>query len=222
MKLRHSLLCAVFALGLPATALAQTNEGYYLGAQAGVNWADKTDLKGPVYTDKADFTTSPTGLVEGGYKFGNGVRVGAEIGYGGSTVGDITGGGPGRAGGAGDLTALTFMAVTYYEFNVDSPLRPYVGAGIGFGRYKFDGVGDLYTPGLSVETSTTAFTYQLAAGVAYALSDNLDFTVGYRFMGTPDTTYEPSNAPKFKAGYQNHSVLVGLRYTFGAPPAPAP
>ncbi|WP_148293999.1 outer membrane protein, partial [Azospirillum sp. B4] len=217
MKLRHSLLCAVFALGLPATALAQVDEGYYIGAQAGVNWADKTDLKGSTYTDKADFTTSPTGLVEGGYKFGNGVRLGVEVGYGGSTVGDITGGGPGRAGGAGEVTAFTFMANTYYDFKVDSPLRPYVGVGVGFGRYKFDGVGDLYTPGNIVETSTTAFTYQLSAGVAYALSPNLDFTLGYRFMGTPDTTYEPSNSPKVKGSLQSHSVLVGLRYTFGAP-----
>ena len=57
------------------------------------------------------------------------------------------------------------------------------------------------------------------------MAPNLDLTVGYRFLGSDDLDIRPAPGTRFETEYQSHSVLVGLRYTFGAPaaaPAPTP
>ena len=63
----------------------------------------------------------------------------------------------------------------------------------------------------------------LLGGLAIGLfgGDALALTLDYRYFATNDPKFEfgPVSA---KSEYRNHTVLAGLRYTFGAPPPPPP
>ncbi|MFC7331776.1 OmpA family protein [Rhodocista pekingensis] len=223
MKLRHMLLGSAIALVVPAAASAQqaTGEGFYVGAQTGINWLQDTEFDGAI-RNTATFDGAWTGVIEGGYRLGNGFRFGAEVGYTDHTIDQIKGGAAGRAGGAGDINAWTFMATAYYDIDTGTAFRPYIGLGGGVIRAKVDGAADVFAPGNRVSDSDSALAYQVAAGVAYAVSPNLDLTLGYRFLGSEDLDIRPTGGTQFDTDYQSHSVLVGVRWTFGAAPAPTP
>ena len=96
-----------------------------------------------------------------------------------------------------------------YEVPLDIGVRPYVGGGIGIAAVSLDdGVGS---------DTGFAFAYQAKAGLAYALTDNLDLFGQYRFVGATglelDTTFGTADF-----GNMNHSFEIGLRYTFGDAP----
>lgn len=235
MTLKNFLLATATLIALPGVAFAQSDdkpldEGFYVGAQVGANNGPASTLSGTNQTNTAHYNWSPNGLIEGGYRFGEGLRLGAEFGYTATTVGNITGGdATGRSGGKGETNAFTFMGTAYYDFNTNSPWRPFIGAGIGVAHVRQDGLKDLFYPGRSGTANDTGFAYQASAGLAYAIDANTDVTLTYRYLATADDlSYSPGGNDRFHAPYENHSVLIGLRYTFGessapvAPPAPAP
>lgn len=221
--MRPMLAVAAVAL-LPAVAQAQDMvSGPYLGLQGGYTWTQDLETEAGSYRYEADFEDGWTGIVEGGYRLSNGLRAGLEIGYTSSTIGDIAGGPPGRAGGAGDVTAMTYMGVIGYELNAIGPVRPYVSAGVGVATVKLDDAADLFGPGETFNDKDTGVAWQVGAGVAYAVSPNLDLTLGYRFLDTGIIRVsQDGNGQRASFDYQNHTAMVGLRWTFGAPPAPPP
>lgn len=223
MNLRHLLLGTAIALALPSAAFAQKSvEGPYFGAQIGVNWLQDSDFKSSTITNEVSTKDALSSVVELGYQFGEGLRLGLEGGY---TVHEVSGivGGPASRSGQpiGDLRAFTMMGVVQKEFDIGSPLRPYVGAGAGWGWVKTDTVGPLLASNNYNHGNTDSFAYQLNAGVAYAITDNLDLTLGYRFLAMDKLKYK-NERPAFDADYKSHSVLIGVRTVFGAAPAPAP
>lgn len=226
MKLRNALLGGVAVLVLPQGLAARTVEGPYLGVQGGYTWAKDIEASLSTVRNDIELKDGYTLLVEGGYRLGNGLRAGVEIGRSESTIGDIAGGLPGRAGGAGDVSAWTFMGVLYYEVPEMGAFRPYVGIGAGMASVGLNDAGELFAPGLIVDEDDRAVAWQLAAGVAYALTPTLDLTLGYRFLDTGTVKIRAAGAGVGSAptdfDYQSHTALVGLRWTFGAAPAPTP
>jgi outer membrane protein OmpA-like peptidoglycan-associated protein len=223
MKLRHLLMGTAIALSVPGAALAQGSiEGPYFGAQIGVNWLQDSDFKSSTVTNKVSTKDALSSVIEGGYQFREGLRLGLEGGYTVHEVSGITGGPASRSGDAiGDMSAFTVMAVVQKEFDIGSPLRPYVGAGAGWGWLDTDAVGPLLASNNYNHGRTDSFAYQLNAGVAYAITDNLDLTVGYRYLAMDSLKFK-NETPAFDAEYKSHSVLIGVRTVFGAAPAPAP
>jgi OmpA-OmpF porin, OOP family len=221
MKLRTMLLGTTLALALPMAASAETTgkEGLYLGLQGGVNWLQDVDFTIPAVTNKVPFNEDWVALGEIGYRFGDGLRAGLELAYNAGTIGTITGGPAGRAGGKGSVDAWTGMLVGYYDFDTGSALRPYVGAGVGFASVSANDVRNTLAVTGRVDDEDTGFAYQLGAGVAYEFSPNTELTVGYRYLASNGLEMQSSTGAGFKFDYQSHAVLVGLRYTFGAPEA---
>lgn len=232
MKIRHLLLGSVFAVALPATAMAQTApSGLYLGAQAGMNWLDDASFNVPGLSNTVSFQGDWTGTIEGGYRFENGFRLGAEVGFGSHNVDGITGGPAGRTGGSGDIASLSVMAVAYYDFNPGGKFRPYIGAGVGTLGHDLQSVGPALGINQLFDSSDDKFAYQLSAGVGYAVTDNVELSVGYRYMAADDFQVTSAVRAPFSYDATSHSVLVGVRYVFGKPaakptpvaaPAPAP
>lgn len=224
MKFRHMLLVSAAALAMPATAFAQQSstisEGFYVGAQTGVSWLNSFSLAGPV-ENNVGFDEDWTGLVEAGYRMGNGLRFGLEFSYSDHTVGDITGG-VNRVGGDGDLNAYTYMATATYEFDTGSPIRPYLGIGAGVVTLEYDNVGPVFSAGQFVDDKDSAFAYQAHAGLIYSVTPNLDLTLGYRFIDSNGLSYTTTAGTGFEEDYQNHSVLAGVRWVFGSAPPPPP
>jgi outer membrane protein OmpA-like peptidoglycan-associated protein len=124
----------------------------------------------------------------------------------------------------------------YYDFNDLIPMvTPYVGVGVGYQfaneqGLKAYGPGGSFTAGNQTEGS---FAAQGILGVAFPLTavPGLDLTAEYRFMALiGDRSYsgvDGAGAPaSIKLGNDyNHTLLIGVRYAFGAPaeaPAAAP
>ncbi len=137
-----------------------------------------------------------------------------------------------------DLNSLVGMLNGYLDLNgfapnLFGPFQPYINAGIGFARNDLDkttigltGIGSLTLSG----TTRTELAWGAGAGVAYPITPNLSLDLAYKYLdlgemqtGTTATALGVSGAVNAtKADLQAHTVTLGVRWTFGAPPAPPP
>jgi opacity protein-like surface antigen len=124
----------------------------------------------------------------------------------------------------GDENALFVLANLWIDLPLDEVIRPYIGGGIGFGRLDLDlsmtdTVGNSYT---LIDDSDRGFAYQLGAGVAFDLTENIAVDVGYRYKRINNADLE-LNADIFtgdleedetEKDYKSHNILLGLRLGF--------
>jgi len=141
---------------------------------------------------------------------------------------------------AADLSSLIGLANAYVDLNgfmpnVFGPFQPYIDGGVGFARNDLEtSTGRLvgvipFTQGGSTRTN---FAWGAGAGIAYALTPNLAADVAYKYLnlghiqsGTSVSLLggAPSSVTAIRSDDLTvHTITVGLRYTFGAPPAPPP
>ncbi len=143
-----------------------------------------------------------------GYGFGNGLRLEAEGDY---RYNDQTVNGSHVSGSPNREQKFGGMANLLYDLDVGTPyLYPYFGGGAGY--MHIDRSLDFASNG--------AFAYQgiFGLGAPIAFLPGLSATLEYRFMGLADTKRtQPSITQKYEDDY-NHSILIGLRYAFNAPP----
>lgn len=77
----------------------------------------------------------------------------------------------------------TALAKGTYEFNLGTKVTPFVGAGIGFSRVKYDfndGVNEFS------DLKKTKLAYMATAGAKIDLKDNIGFGVDYAYRATAD------------------------------------
>jgi outer membrane protein OmpA-like peptidoglycan-associated protein len=216
MRIQASIIAAGLIGGLSTAAVAQTN-GWYAGAETGLNVVTDTKLKS-VDGKRKDTNDLGYGIVaEGGYGFGA-VRVGGELGWRSNGTDKLAG-----TTGRGGIDALSAMANVYYDFNTGTAWTPYLGVGAGG--------ADLEANKIRNSTATYAkkddfvFAYQGIAGVSYALNDNLSIKGDYRYFRTTQAEFKDPAIPgtKSKMDYAAHAIMVGFTYKFGvAQPAPVP
>lgn len=111
-----------------------------------------------------------------------------------------------------DLDIGTLFANAYWDFENSTKFTPYVGLGLGMAFIESDGKVD----GVSVsDKTTTNFAWNAGAGLGYAIIDNLDVSLGYRFAYLGDAKTKSRGAYKAKSeDIYMHQVNLGLRYTF--------
>jgi outer membrane protein OmpA-like peptidoglycan-associated protein len=210
------LACAFGAAAQPALA-QQPVTGPYVSLGAGPQWLNNAKTTGPIGSTTYRFDTGPAVVGALGYGLGNGFRVEGEIGYRDSNVKNAKSG-----SASGDISAWDFMGNALYDFNLGWPVTPYLGAGIGMARVSANNVT---VPGSTVQVrdTDTEFAYQGIAGVAYAINQNLKLDVGYRYFATTNPQYKTTAGSSVGSRYHDNTLLVSLRWEFGAPPpAPAP
>lgn len=242
MRLRNVLLAASVLAFPAAMAMAQPINGLYVGGELGANWQQNQKITG-VSVKGEKSIKNPGGKYENGfgpaligsvgYGFGNGLRAEGELNYRytNNKIKDVD-------GGHGSLDHHTYgmMANVLYDINGVPYVTPYVGAGVGLEMvstrgFKLQANGD-NSQGYSFSGDNPHFGAQAIAGVAVPTGvPGLDVTAEYRFLAVvgkdklKGTYYDAgvNSAATITSGDQyNHSVLVGLRYAFGAAPAPAP
>jgi opacity protein-like surface antigen len=153
-----------------------------------------------------------------GYKMPNGYRAEGEIFYTNSQISGVSTSVNGTGASAptvvlGSNSTMSHLAVMlngYYDFNTNSKITPFVGAGVGYGSTNISSNATATISGATVPlvsntstASTSGFAYQFKAGVGYALTDRNDIYLQYRYLSTVST---PS--------YNTNSLEVGTKLSF--------
>ncbi|MEI6558749.1 MAG: OmpA family protein [Rhodospirillaceae bacterium] len=210
MKFRHLLIGTALAVSLPLAAQAGTN-GLYVGGAAGANFAADAKMKPSVgASDTVRFDTGPAGALSLGYGYGNGFRTEFEASVRSNNVNGLKNNTVARPGGS--TTTWGLMVNGLYDINTGTAFTPYVGAGIGLGIVDAKLTGNSTT---IYKGTDTQFAYQGIAGVSYAINDNLSLTTDYRYFATTDAKFSGTGLTA-RVANGNHTVMAGLRWTFGA------
>ncbi len=213
MKVRQLLIGTALALSLPLAAQAGT-EGFYVGGAAGVNFATDAKVKTGALSDTIRYDTGAAGALSAGYGFGNGFRAEFEASLRSNGIKGLKNNSYTAPGGNTRTWGLLVNGL--YDINTGTAFTPYLGAGVGLGIVDSKLTGSNLT---QYSGTDTQFAYQGIAGVSYAVNQNLSLTADYRYLGTTDAKFS-GNGNKYTVADGNHTILAGLRWTFGAPAAP--
>lgn len=186
-------IVAAVALAAGGSATAQ-DAGWYVRGELGGSTSGELDAdSAPVDLDSGWVVGGA-----GGYAFSNGVRAEGELLYMSNDLDTVS---------EGDITTLGAFANIAYEFNSQSRIRPFVGAGVGFAQVSYDdGV---------VDDDDIGFAYQARAGVAYDINERLTGELAYRYLNVTDVEFGAGGASPVSGDYDNQTVTVGLRYKLG-------
>ncbi len=230
------------AMALASTALVATpalarDNAWYVGAEGGAMVVEDTKFDIGAISRAATVDHSYGYDVDGviGYDLGR-FRIEAEVGYKSAAIngynttlttpvrnqlGATTNLAPGSYDYAGGRSsALSFMVNGLVDFGDDDGLQGFVGGGVGVARVKERLA--LNTRMNSLDDSDTVFAYQGMAGVRAPLSNHIDATLKYRFFSANNVKLVDVSGRAFNGQFRSHSLLGGLTYNFGEPPAPPP
>lgn len=244
--MRNLLLTTAALVGVSGAASAQHVTGLYVGGGAMLNFLQSSDitleagLNGSAATTgmgssgTVDFNLGYGGAIAVGYGFGNGLRAELEGSFRYNEVDGMSGFGGGSFGQfRGSQRTYGVMANLLYEFAVSPHFRPYLGAGAGYMWTEWHAVrGTNSIARIGSDDTDSNFAYQLIAGFAVPLNERWALTLDYRFMQVIDPELDGQAARvaqptavsrgKFSSDSFNHSILLGVRYSFGVAPPPAP
>ncbi len=188
----------------------------------------------------AIFTPGFVGVGSVGYGLGNGLRFEVEGSYRENELEKVRGFTGIQLRNRADGTQRTYgvMGNVLYDFAIPGVpwITPYIGGGAGYMWREWDSVqavNVLGTAALRSRAVEGAFAWQAIGGFAVPFTSvpGLSLTAEYRYLGTMHENFNtravalPGGAGlaggTLKAGSNNHSVLLGLRYAFNQPrPAP--
>ncbi|WP_246503812.1 OmpA family protein [Plastoroseomonas arctica] len=214
-------LTAAQAQLFPPPAYSPT-AGVYIGAGAGINYMlDSKDNGIRIQHENPGYV----GVLSVGYGFGNGLRLEVE-GSARSNDGRRVRGTGFTGNLEGETRTYAAMFNVLYELPIAIPFaRPYIGGGVGYAIQSTDingntGPGNRGPGRFRIDDDSGNFAYQGIAGLAFPIEavPGLAITAEYRFFGTLAQDQRATFAGRgIQYDYQNlnHSVLAGLRYTFG-------
>jgi outer membrane protein OmpA-like peptidoglycan-associated protein len=211
---------------IPVQAAQQLPAGWYVQGGAGGNFLSDADIEVGGIEREAEHDIGWLGTGSVGYAWQNGLRLELEGAYRSNGIDTIAG-----AAGTGDVTSTNIMANLIYQYQTTGWVVPYLGFGIGAGHVSLDSVGPVGgPPTTTVDDSDWAMAYQVLVGLEHAITDNLGLNLAYRFLYQPDVSLTAANGAGVDTKYLSHAVMVGLRWSFGAPkpvmgadpPRPAP
>lgn len=120
----------------------------------------------------------------------------------------------------GHTSVLSGMVDGLFDYNLTPGLRVYGGGGVGRARVRSLGDRD------------TAMAYQLIAGAAAPIGNNLEIGLKYRYFQTAHLHFDgdasfsdagtgATSVSQFneRGRFRSNSLLVSLAYNFGGPPA---
>jgi opacity protein-like surface antigen len=118
---------------------------------------------------------------------------------------------------AGEVNIKTLLFNSIYNLKNTSMFTPYVGVGTGL---AWVGGSVQETPDQDAYNfEDTKFAYQIMAGVGAEVTRNVDFLVGYKYLGMSDISYHASDGLTGRGGKESlsidaHSVDFGIKYSF--------
>lgn len=214
MKSRITTTVALAAMMAGTAGVANATEGWYGRADVGYSVDGELTSDGESVGLENDWTQH-LGL---GYAYDNGFRVEGELGHRFNQLED-------DVFESGDVHAWSAMLNLFYDFNRGGAVQPYVG--VGAGGVRLNGSAIDTSTATSFDDSDTVLAYQGLVGLGFALTEQLDLDIGYRYFVADGAEFagQVQTAPETVEGdYEHQAVTVGLRYQFAAaaPPPPPP
>ena len=216
---RGLFLLVTLPLLVSGALSAVAADGFYVAASGGANLLADSDASEPGATGTFEFDTGfalsgAVGYAQGPWRAELDITY-RENDFDSATVTATIFGTTITASGQleGDASSLAFMATGYYDIDTGSPVKPYLGLGIGVARVDVNDLrlaGSALTP---VNVDDTVFAFQITAGASFEMNQNLDLTLHYRYFRTADPEFG-SGGVTTEAEYRNHSVMAGVRYRF--------
>ncbi|MGB8247093.1 MAG: outer membrane beta-barrel protein [Chlorobium sp.] len=209
MKKNLSLLAAFLVVGCWAAPASAAD--HYVSGMAGISWMNDINTESS-YNYEGEDSSSDIGLGSGltllgaiGCDYGD-YRLEAEIGYQKNDVKDMTEDSLSEDFD-GDVSVLSLMANGYYDVDLGG-VELYATAGVGVAQVAFDGLGEDGSD-YSEDLNETTLAYQVGAGLAAPIADNVKLDLRDRYFATTDFTVYSTDM-----NVDSHSVLLGLRVGF--------
>lgn len=236
MNRKFIVLFSLFSVFWITTA-AMATESNYLGFSLGPTLALDSSLdygtifaqddtgnivSVPNYQLDSSFKTGMNINLIFGHRYSDNLRIEGEVGYKQNSFentwteeSDIFP--PENIGMDGEVQSLSFLLSCYYDLANNSPLTPYIGAGVGFSHVIFDGTvlyPEAPEDNFSIDDNDTRFAYQAATGVSYAYSKQVTFDLGYKYFSVPTLEMTDEIGDSFETDYSAHNVALGVRLAF--------
>ena len=208
VRLRLARVSLLVTVGVAGPAAATPVEGVYVGLGAGVAASGGGDIRVPGRAAAIRPAAIGPGVVGSvGWGFGNGLRAEVEGAF--ATHGRKRSKGADRFWSAG--------ANLLFDLDLELPVQPYFGGGVGYGVLDDDGSE---SGGIRVRGSTRGrFVWQAIAGAAWPIDSvpGLALTLEYRYRAAGD-----GGGPVARVAGRDldqHEAMVGVRYAFDRPMA---
>ena len=220
MKPRWTKTAALAVLMASAAGAAHATEGWYARADVGYSFeGDFAISDGATFGRPGRQVDDWSEYAGMGYAFQNGFRLEGELSHRFNQIKTTD-----LIDHGGDAHAWAAMLNLYYDFNRGGKIQPYLGVGVGEARLHAS-AHDGSFPAHDLRDTDTSIAYQALAGVAFAVSEQTSFDVGYRWFVAPNGSFVGTGGGSpWDAYYDNQAITVGLRYQFAsaAPPPPPP
>ena len=227
--MKRSLKVAIiFSCFFPIAAIA--HGAVYVGAGGGVSIVPDSDISysSSVWGDDGKETLSfDTGYQINavvGYGFaGLPIRIEGEILYQRNDIDSVSGQGYTESLQDSNFTNKGVLVNVYYDFRNNTRFTPFVSLGMGYYDLEITAEGEKLksetTEWSMSKADGSGFAWQLSAGTAYRLTDNLSLDLKYRYYCTDGFTYTNQDTGaidvyKSKFDYAVHTILLGIRYSF--------
>ena len=165
------ILATLVALSLPAVALADDNRGFYVQGDVGHSTLKTSDEGGK--TSSKGF--SPR--LSAGYDFGD-FRIAADYTHY-KTRKDHEQDSSHTLDSKIKLQSVGVSAI--YDFDLNSPIKPYVGARVGLNRFSYDDDHRSVNVHETESIRKTKTGVGVLAGVSYNITQNVALDAGYRY-----------------------------------------
>lgn len=203
MKRILGLVIGILVLLITAQAWAQEERTHKLYLSGNVGLGIRPDAKATGLSGKFDNDLAVALNGAFGIELAEYFRLEAEVGL--------------HANGA-ERTTTTFpdysfsmvslMGNAFFDIPTGLPLRPYIGAGIGFGIAGAS--EDLFDS----DDSDLVGAFQLMAGFGYDISPRATLTLGYRYFTTSDPDFVLAPGQFFETEFTSHDIQLGARFRF--------
>lgn len=221
--MKNNLLCSTALVALllgssPAMAESPfdvpTPSGWYVSLFGGVTFADdyepSANLFGVQYSFETEFDNGYVLGIALGTQILPNLRGEIEYAYSNSNNdrGAIKFNGAPILGGTllGELEVQTVLVNLWYDIQLNGPITPYIGGGIGYGHAGLD-----FSSGLSDDDG--GFAYQLGVGARYAFNERWNLDVSYRFKDIIGLDINPAFGGIWgDDDLQSHNIQAGITY----------
>lgn len=219
-------LTALFVIPVVASAATGNPGGYvsfYLGASSPQDSTVSITEFAPVSAKSARVQFSSGENIGGtcGYDFGH-FRLEGEMSYKEGEISSVTEStlGTRYVNADGQVGALAMLVNGFYDLHNETPVTPYVGAGMGFASLSLsdtrgvDANAGAINNHIFREDSDNVLAFQAGAGVAVNLNRLLSVDVGYRYFATATASLRKDWPNSTDLKIASHNATVGVRVKF--------